>query len=265
MLNIDLMSEQEIIELIHDEKKLAEIIQGKLIVFCENEEQTLELSHLFARISPLHQDNDEFINITKISNLMFENIKPYIKDTTNNTYEDNLKVCKEVYSPLIRLINKLSIKRAKELVYTSNIKQLLINPKINTGITYTALSWIDKPSVLKILNNYLDTEIAKSKIEKKNIQSIKLILKDTIKQHKTSLAIKRHFETECQRITDKETNQKKIYAYYQSTKGMINHIMATKITNSEEQKAEKQTQEDIEFNESYSKQIHAQYLKPKRK
>lgn len=247
MLNIDLMTEQEIINLLHNPENIKEIIEGTKIAFYQGEEHPLELWHLFARISPNNQDKDNQLDITKIGKLMSEKIQPGIKNTLKNDSKQNLEICHKVYAPLVNLINKLSIKQAKELVAVPSIRQLCINPKINTGITYTVLSWIDKPSVLKILSDYVDLKIEEIKNEKNNLKTIKTILRDMIKEHQDITGVKAYFETNNQSIQDKEKYLENNYNYYVSTKGMINHILSEIITKSEERQNERQVQKNIDY------------------
>lgn len=247
MLNIDLMSEQEIINLLHNPENLKEIIKGTKIAFYQGEEQPLELWHLFSRISPNNQDKDNQLDINKIGKLMSEQIQPSIKNTLKNDSNQNLEICHKLYAPLVNLINKLSIQQAKELVVVPSIRQLFINPQINPGITYTALSWIDKPSVLKVLNEYVDSKILETKSEQLNLKTLKSIIRNMIKEHKDSTAIKAHFETENQRVQDKGKHNEQKYNYYVSTKGMINHILSEIITKSEERQTERQVQKNIDY------------------
>lgn len=252
MLNIDLMTEQEIINLLHNPETIKEIITGTKIAFYQGEEQPLELWHLFSRISPKNQDNDPKLDIPKIGRLISDQIQPNIKKTLKNDYHQNLETCHKFYAPLVNLINNLSIQQAKELVSHSSIKQLFINPHINTGITHTALSWIDKPSVLKILSEYVDLKTEEIKNEKNNLKTIKAIIRDMIKEHKDTTAIKAYFETNNQSLQDKEKYLENNYNYYVSTKGMITHILSKIITKSEERKNERQVQKNIDFFNQYS-------------
>lgn len=251
MLNIDLMTEQEIINLLHNQKNLKEIITGTKIAFYQGEEQPLELWHLFSRISPNNQDKDNQLDITKIGKLMSEQINPSIKNTLKNDANQNLEICHKVYAPLVNLINKLSIKQAKELVTVPSITKLFINPNINTGITYTVLSWIDKPSVLKVLNEYVDSKILETKNELFYLKTRKTINRNIIKEYKDSTVIKEHYEIENQSLNDKEKHNEQKHNYYLSTKGIINHILSEIITKLEERKNERQVQKNIDYFNQY--------------
>jgi len=253
MLDIDFMTEQEIIEITHNPEELNEIINGNVIGIHKGEEKRLELSNLIERISPKHQDNDPILSIPLISKLLKKHLEKTIKKIPKNHPDNNNLLFQEVYIPLINLINKLSIKRACELVSNDSIKKIIFNDQIDLSIIYNAIIGIKKPSALKIMLETVNKELTIAKKNKAAFQEIKNALNQALIKTEEYSPSRSYFYQQIQSIIAQEKNNAEKIMYYTSLKNMINNSLSQNIQKIDEIKEERAKQESVEIYEKYLK------------
>lgn len=251
MLNIDFMTEKEIIAIIRNPEQITKIINENVNCIYKGETQPLALWHLVERISPKNQDNDQVLSIPLISNLIKQHADNIIKNHSKKTSADFKKILDTVYIPLSNLINKLSIKRGSELVSTDNIKKLIFNEKIDINILYNMIIAIKKRSVLNEILKTANQQLSQFKTNQRAYQDIKKSINEGQQRAAKYSPSQIYFYQQLQSITTKEKNNNKKIEFYTLLSELLKHRISQTQHKREEELEEKSKQQSIEQYEPF--------------
>jgi len=246
MIDVDFMKEEEFIEILNNEKILEQILQNKVMCYYEGDERPLKLSYLLEKVSPNKQNEVLKLNIDKLGSLLLKKAKSILDEPNINKAEKNKKIYYEVYVELIKIFDKLSIQRAKELVQNESIKNLLFNTKIDGDILKITVTEIKKPSVIRIILEQIKDELIRSENEKKHIKEIKTDINNTIKSFTEYSPSKIHFDRQYQGLVLKEKALNDKIKLLISVKGYAQYRLTQTIKVPAERKEEKEKQQNLE-------------------